>query len=99
MLPYIQYAHPTICIKWHNHACAAFCLSPHLHTQNGGAQHSVLGSMPEVHGRLLDILALLLARGVNPLVQDAEGNSPSRKASNVSVRDDCFLDGAVLIGK
>ena len=55
--------------------------------------------MPEVHGRLLDILALLLARGVNPLVQDAEGNSPSRKASNVSVRDDCFLDGAVLIGK
>ena len=55
--------------------------------------------MHEVHGRLLDILALLLNKGVNPAVKDSEGNTPSRRASNVSVRDDCFLDGAVLLGK
>ena len=56
-------------------------------------------SMPEVHVRLLDILALLLTRGVNPLVQDFEGNTPSRKASNVADRELCFLDGAVLLGR
>ena len=67
--------------------------------QHGGTQQSVLLSMPEVHGRLLDILALLLSRGVDPTVPDSEGNTPSGKASTITTREECFLDGAVLLGE
>ena len=69
-----------------------------LHTQQNGTQQSVLLSMQEVHGRLLDILALLLSRGVNPLVKDVDGNTPSDKASVVTTREESFLDGAILLG-
>lgn len=67
-------------------------------TQQGDAQQSVLVDMPEVHGRLLDILALLLSRGVDPTARDSEGNTPSDKASVIRTREECFLDGALLIG-
>ena len=53
----------------------------------------------EIHSRLLDILALLLGRGVNPSLPDYEGNTPSGKASNLSSREEPFLDGAVLLGR
>lgn len=70
----------------------------YIHTQQGGTQQSVLLSMQEVHGRLLDILALLLSRGVDPLVKDVDGNTPSDKASVITTREECFLDGAILLG-
>ena len=52
----------------------------------------------EIHSRLLDILAVLLSRGVDPTVPDCEGNTASGKASSLSSREECFLDGAVLLG-
>ena len=55
--------------------------------------------MPEVHGRLLDIVALLLSRGVDPTVEDSDGNTPADKASVITSREECFLDGAVLLGE
>ena len=66
--------------------------------QQNGTQQSLLLSMQEVHGRLLDILALLLSRGVDPLVKDVDGNTPSDKASVITTREECFLDGAILLG-
>ena len=58
----------------------------------------MLRSRLEIHSRLLDILAVLLSRGVNPLVPDCEGNTPSAKASSLNSREECFLDGAVMLG-
>ena len=54
--------------------------------------------MQEVHGRLLDIVALLLSKGVEPAVPDRQGHTPADKASSITCREECFLDGAILLG-
>ena len=69
----------------------------HAPTQRG-TQESVLLSMQEVHGRLLDIVALLLSKGVEPAVPDRQGHTPADKASSITSREECFLDGAILLG-
>jgi Leucine-rich repeat (LRR) protein len=67
--------------------------------QNGQlcGEENVLRTKLEIHSRLLDILAVLLSRGVDPTVPDCEGNTASGKASSLSSREECFLDGAVLL--
>ena len=77
------------------HAHARTRTHTHTHTQPGDAQ---VNTELEIHSRLLDILALLLARGVDPAVPDLEGNTASAKASKITSREECFLDGAVLLG-
>lgn len=66
-------------------------ISP-VQSQNG------MLSMQEVHSRLLDIVALLVNRGVAVVQPDREGRTPSEKASIITNREECFLDGAILLG-
>ena len=54
--------------------------------------------MQEVHSRLLDIVALLVRRGVDVDQPDREGHTPSEKATVITNREECFLDGAILLG-
>lgn len=68
-----------------------------LHTSPALSQNGML-SMQEVHSRLLDIVALLVRQGVDVDPPDKEGHTPSEKASRLINREECFLDGAILLG-
>ena len=61
-------------------------------------QRGALVSMQEVHSRLLDIVTLLLERGVEFSEPNNQGMTPSDKASSIVNREECFLDGAILLG-
>ena len=51
-----------------------------------------------MHSRLLDVVALLARQGVVLDQINSDGQTPAEKASTLTIREECFLDGALLIG-